>query len=235
VFHPGLRQLASRRSVGLDVTHLGDPEVDDLHEVVDAIALGEEDVLGLDVAVDDPFGMCRRQRPAALKHDRARPLGIDGALSGEDVGKVFPLEILHDEIARSARGFAEVGDVDDVLVTDPRRALGFLTEARDDLGAPRQVLPEHLDRDALVDIAMEALVHESHAALADAASDHVPPSQHRSDVRVIGVERALAHLGRGHQTSGIDRAEHLSTTVIDSTGGTYLHHRELRANAAVSR
>jgi len=176
--------------------------------------------LGLDVAVDDPLGMCGGQRAAALKHNGAHSPGVDGDVSAEDVREVFPVEELHDEVAGAASGLAEIGDVDDVLVADSRRALGLLTEAGNDFRAPRQVIAKDLDRHALIDISMKALVDQPHAAFADAAFHHVAAGQHDADQRIVRVDRADVHLRRRHETCGIDGAEYLSPAVINSAGRT---------------
>ena len=105
------------------------------NEVIDAVALREKDVLGFDVAVDNPFGMRRGERAATLKHDGARALRVDGHLTAEHVGQVLPFEELHDEIARASGGLPEVGDVDDVLVPNARCALRLLPEPGNDLRA----------------------------------------------------------------------------------------------------
>ena len=120
------------------------------------------------------------------EHDVACALGVDRGRLAEDVAEVLAFEELHDEVARAARRLAEVEDVDDVLVADARRALGFLAEARDDLGSARELVAKHLDGDALVDVAVEARVDEAHAALADPAlDDQIAAGQHGAEERVV--------------------------------------------------
>ena len=61
--------------IELEVGHLGDAEVDDLHEVAEAVALDQEDVLGLEIAVHDALLVRGRERLAALVHDQRRAFG----------------------------------------------------------------------------------------------------------------------------------------------------------------
>ena len=60
------RPVAGAPSTGCD---LGDAEVDDLHEVGPAVAIDEEHVLGLEVAVDDALAVRGAERARDLRRD----------------------------------------------------------------------------------------------------------------------------------------------------------------------
>ena len=97
---------------------LGDAEIEHLHHLGAFVAV-QEDVLGLDVAMDDALGMGRGQRATTLKDDSACTLDLDGRFTPEHVGQVLPFQELHDEVARAPRGLTEVRNIDDVLMADP--------------------------------------------------------------------------------------------------------------------
>ena len=137
----------------LDVGHLRDAEVDDLHEVLTAVALRQEDVLGLHVAVNDALAV--RGPESAWQHciddvggarDRDRRLRAAARSRGPR-----PRGAPSRSTPFAARRLAEVGDVDDVGVADPARALRLLLEALDDLLPVREVVAQDLERDPLLD------------------------------------------------------------------------------------
>ena len=77
---------------------LGEAEVGDLH----AAPLVEQDVLGLDVAMDDAFVVGVLQRVADLRHDRQR-LGRRQAARLDELPQVGAVDVLHHEVVKSAR------------------------------------------------------------------------------------------------------------------------------------
>ena len=125
---PGLVQRGSMRPA-----LRADAEVEHLDEVGLAVARDEEDVLGLEVAVDDAGRVRRRQRPADLDRDLAGAFGIEPALVRQHVGEIDPVEVLHDEVGAPVVGGAEVHHVDDVGVPDARRGARLAPEAFDQL------------------------------------------------------------------------------------------------------
>jgi hypothetical protein len=105
-------------------------EVHHLH----AARLGEEDVAGLQVAVEEPGAVGVGQRPGNLdahvhdlvhRHRSAR----------QAAGQGLALEELEHQV-RSGLALAVVEDRDDVLVLEPRRRLGLLQEHRVELAGP---------------------------------------------------------------------------------------------------
>ncbi len=111
------------------VGRAGDPEVDDLHGAV----VGDEDVVGRDVAMDDlhrlalvPLELVGGVEPLGrLRHDRRGDtpptIAVDVFLLVEGAGhpaRRLPQEELHGDVVR-AMVLAEVEDLADVRVVDP--------------------------------------------------------------------------------------------------------------------
>ena len=216
--HARLGQLATGRALGLDVVHLRDAEVDDGDEVGDLVARGQEDVLGLHVAMYDALALSGAERSATLLHQAHGARRRQRALDREQVREVLPVEVLHHEVARARRRLAEVGDVDDVSVADLRRALGLELEALDHLGSLGEVVAQHLDGHALLDAGVLGFVHQAHAAFADAPLHAIAARQDRTDQGIGGIAVRAADLGRRDQTRRVHGTEDLAPGVGLPTG-----------------
>ena len=114
---------AGERDLGLG-DRPGDPEVDDLHRAVGA----DQDVAGLDVAVDQAAGMGGGQCPRHPGPDPGNLAGRERAAPAQDRGEVLAVDQLHDDV-RAARVLAVVVDRDDIRVAQRGRRLGLLPEA----------------------------------------------------------------------------------------------------------
>jgi hypothetical protein len=117
---------------------LGDAEVEQLDEVLLAPALDQDDVVGLEIAVDD-VGLVRRgQRVGDLQRDRQGALGSERRLAADQLGERDPGQELHDEVdeALAAAGPVRpvVDDVDDVRVPDRVDRFRFGEEALGNFG-----------------------------------------------------------------------------------------------------
>ena len=124
---------------------LGDAEVEQLdHPLVADV--GDEDVAGLEIAVDDAHVVRRLQRRADRLEDLQHLGGREAAALVQDRPQVDPLEQLH-HVERPAVGeLAELEDVDDARVLDHVDGLRLLHEARDHLRRGRQLPAQHLHR-----------------------------------------------------------------------------------------
>ena len=76
---------------------LRDAEVEDLHEVLLPGALGEDDVVRLEIAMDDPLAVRLGERAADLRDDLLDARGRDRAVLLEDVRDAPALHELHDD------------------------------------------------------------------------------------------------------------------------------------------
>ena len=216
--HAGFREFTTRSSIGFDVAHLRDAEIDDLDEVGHTVSRGEKDVLGLDVAVHDALFVGRRtargNTEGRSRHARSGSI-VD--VPPEHVGEVLALEELHDEVAGAARRLAEIRDIDDVFVTDAGRALGLLAKTGNHLGAPGQVVTKDLDRHPFVDVAMSRPhTRGPYPPRRTRRSTTYRPARTVPMSGSSGSRGLDRHLRRRHETRGIDRAEHLPPTVIGS-------------------
>ena len=169
----GLGARGGRRQIGLrarsfaDLRQLREAEVEDL----DAPVLRDEEVLGLQVAVDDALlvrggeavrdlhrvvdGLARRQ-PATGEH-RAQRLALEQLL--DDVGSV---------VVR-----ADVVDGGDVGMVEDARGLRFLLEAAQAVRVLRERGGQHLDRDLASEARVLRAVDLAHSPGADLAEDLV--------------------------------------------------------------
>ena len=183
--HP---RVGEARGLGRHVA--GDAEVEHLHEVRLAVARDQEDVLGLEIAVNDAAPVRGPERATDLDRDAHHPRRVELSLVGQDVREVHALEVLHDEVRASVLGRAEVGHVDDVGVPDARGGAGLASKPLHELLVSGVLTPEDLHRDALSDLDVLGPVHGAHAAGADAVADPVAVLDDPAD-------EGLPHAGRG--------------------------------------
>jgi hypothetical protein len=171
-----------------------DAEVDDLDRVVPLADRQEHDVVGLDVEVDDALLVRRAERLRDLAQDGQRARPFDAGRLAQHAAERLPVEVLHDEEDPSVGELAEVRDVTDVgaagLGGRPRLAAELLQR----LGVARDVGPQQLERDLLLEVDVLREVHRAHATLADLREDAVARA---------GDDLAAAEVdGRGHGAVG---------------------------------
>ena len=118
---------------------LGDPEIENLDQIPSVRALGEEKVLGLNIAVDDPCLVRCRQSTARLEDEigRARLTG-KRTRAAEEFAAVLALEELHQQIRGTVRRATYVHHRRDVGVFQPARRLGLVLETPKDLRVRRR-------------------------------------------------------------------------------------------------
>ncbi|MFT3766518.1 MAG: hypothetical protein QM820_13545 [Minicystis sp.] len=182
---------------------LGDPEVEHAHARRPRAALGgplEEDVVGLEIAVDD----ARRVHGVERVRDGARDapgLGRREAFARVDlVAHRSPFEQRHDEVRPPVVEPPEGEDVDDRRVPDLVHGPGLALEA----GRHGRILgvgaAQHLDGDALPDRRLLGRVHGADAALPELpfdaiSADHAAGGQPALD-GIAHRARTLADLAR---------------------------------------
>jgi hypothetical protein len=175
----------------------GDAEVAHLHPPIGR----QQDVGRLDVAMHDPLGVRPGQGPAKLGGDaaglprRQRP-------APQAAGQVLALDELGD-VVETLGGMADVVDLDDARVADPRQHLGLAFERRHPLGVLGPPWLDHLDRHRPRQPAVQALVDAPERPLADDGVELVTVVQSAS-----GQVRRVRH---GHKN-----------LVVPGAGGTGL-------------
>ena len=158
--------VAGERGVlGAGLKQLGQTEVGDLH-MAGAV---EEDVVGLDVAVDHALVVGVLERVANLGHHAERLGGCE--LAGFlRLAEVHAVHVFHDEVKEIAR-LARLVDEDDVGVAQLGEGARLAGEA---LGKGRvggHVAGEDLERHDPIERTLAGLVDDAHAALADQLED----------------------------------------------------------------
>ncbi len=86
---------ARRRCAGIAPEIFHQPEVDHLHDVGLIRPLGEDDVGGLDVAVNEAERVGFGQRAVDLRENVDGARGLDRAMSLDEVMEIEPFEVLH--------------------------------------------------------------------------------------------------------------------------------------------
>ena len=195
------------------VDDLRDAEVRQLGEV-GSPAGHEEDVLGLEVAVDHPELVRATEGRRDLQGDSERALQIEST-GGERRLQGLALDVLHHEEDQPAV-FAEVGDLDDVRVVDAVDRARLAQEALAVRHVQAQVLAQDLDRAHALDHHVPGKVDDRHPAAAQPPHQPVARRERASDERVRIARESSAVEGTEPRVVGVwlgaARAElHLST------------------------
>ncbi len=152
-------------------------------------AVVQQDVLGLDVAVDDAVAVGVVERVRDLAGDPNGLVHRELLLAREPSAKALALDVRHD-IENEAVGLARVEQSEDVGVL---QVGGGLDLGEEPLGAEDrgQLGAEHLERDLAVVAEVVGEVDGGHAALAQLALEAVAVGEGRREARCVG-----AHGGR---------------------------------------
>jgi hypothetical protein len=148
--------------------------------------LVDEDVLGLDVAVDDVADVGGAERAGDLDRvghglgDGQAPGPADPLLEG------LALDVLEDDVRRRAV-LADVDDPDDVRVVELRHGAGLAPEALELVGVGRDLAVHELDRDLALEDRVERAVDRRHPAVADLCVQAVAPGEQGADGRPHGL------------------------------------------------
>ena len=144
---------------------------------------GEQDVLGLDVAVDDAVLVGVVERARGLGGDPERVVHRELALAAEPVAEALALDERHGE-PEAAGGLAGVVDGQDVRVLEPGGEVDLALEA---LGAERggELGEQDLEGDRAVVAEVVGQVDDGHAAAAELALERVAVGE--------GVAQAVRH------------------------------------------
>jgi hypothetical protein len=144
-------------------------EVQDFHPLVTR----DEDVLGLEIAVDDIEMMRGDQSARDFQGVGNRRPHRDGAVLQAAPERLAPQQFGDDIWHALSRSHVVNGD--DVRVVDERRGARFLREPRQALGIRRDTRGENLQRDQSTEAGVARAVDVAHAAGGEEAIDLVGP------------------------------------------------------------
>lgn len=163
-------------------------EVGDLHDPV----VVDEDVLGLDVAMDHSLVMGLGQRGCRLAADAHHIRPRQPAMEPQEVPQRRPVHVLHDEEV-PALMLADVEDGDDVGVLQPGDGSGFVFEGVAELPGGREAVIQDLHGDGAIEALVAGKPHLCHATPADEAFQPVSPSEQigRFQRTFPGLQRLL--------------------------------------------
>ena len=162
--HAGLRQVRCRPADGLRQA-----EVANFH----LAACGEEDVVGLDVAVDE-LGPVPRvlQRLGDIDGNGDGLARVKPALPFDVLLQRLAVHKLHGDVVR-ALALAGGINLHDVGMAEAGGGGGLAFEARDEVGVGREVRRQDLQRSKPVELRLPRLEHRPHAAPAELGDDFV--------------------------------------------------------------
>ncbi len=177
------------------VRQLGEAEVEDLHPAV----VGDEDVLGLQVPVDDSLLVRGGEAVDDLERVVDR-LALREAAAREGRAQRLAFEELLDDVGRAVV-LADVVDGGDVGVVPDPGSLRLLLEAAQAVGVGGEGGGEDLDGDVAAEAWVLRAVDLSHAARADGGEDLVgaEPGAGCQGHGVGGILTATAR-SRGHRS-----------------------------------
>ena len=189
--HPRLGGRVPLAGVEGPLLHLRDPEVEDLDDVA-AGRHGEEDVVGLDVAVRDPDGVGGGEGRAHLPRDRQRSRQGQGAVGADHLAQAPPVDVFHDDERPAVLGGVEVLHAHRVGVLELPRHHRFGPEPLQEVGVVGELGTDELYGHDLAEGQMLGAVDGGHPAGADLFEDLVLAPDHHSGDELGGVaERAL--------------------------------------------
>ena len=179
---PGRADDGARLGERGEVSGARDAEVGDL----DPVVVVEQQVGGLDVAMDDPARVRGVERRRGLAKPVERAAERLCALAREPVGERSSRQVLHDDVGPPLV-LADVEDRDDARsVRQPRGGEALAREAPSDRFVVGEALGEDLHRDGPRQVRVLGAVDLAHPAAGDPLRALVP---RRQDVFVVHLDR----------------------------------------------
>ena len=165
--------------------------------------VGDEDVLGLDVAVDDALCVRGLEREQRLSHDLGGLRRLEPDVRVQQLARGAPADVLHDHVV-DAVDRAPVVDRDDVRVRQRRRGARLAAEPVDEPLVAGERAVQDLDRDLAREHGVVRAEDLAHPAGGDALHDVVAAVE-RDESLASGLAGGLdvrSSLGRGEPPSG---------------------------------
>ena len=143
------------------VRDLGEAEVEDFG----VAALGDEEVGGLDVAVNDAFGVSGIERVGNFDGEVEEAVKLHGT-AGDEVLQSLTLQAFHGDKS-PAVFFADVVDGADVGMVESGGGFGFAAKAAERLGIFGEIVGEKFQSYEAVEARVLGFVDDSHASAAE--------------------------------------------------------------------
>jgi hypothetical protein len=150
--------------------HAGNSKVHDLDEQAISRTHREDHIFGLEVAVDDPAFMGIREGIKELRKEGVDPTPLEVAVQPPQTIKALAFEPFADQVRPDLLRDTKVDDLDDILVSQFSRNIGFLLETFMKLFVFCPLGLEKLDRKGILQGHMACFVHLTKAASADSAN-----------------------------------------------------------------
>lgn len=142
-----------------ETEELGESEVGDFYPS----AIIEQDILGFDVAMDDPFVVGELEGVADLADDFECLLRVGRAIC-DHLPEGWAFDVLHEEVVEAAGGLTEVENADDVGVVQPGEGTGFAEEAFGEGGVVGEIGGEDFDGDGAIEPDLFGEIDGSHTS-----------------------------------------------------------------------
>src|ERR1700733_11201466 len=182
---------ARARQVRLGRGGLADAEVEHLDDHR-SVALHEEDVLGLHVAVHDAARVGRGERTAYLTRHGDRHGGRKLPDALDVLAQFLAVQKLTDEVGHAVDRLVYVEDVDDVRMADRTCRLGLTLEPGDHLGLKRELGGQDFDGEPpVLEPEVARLIDATHPPLPHQARDLVGLPEDLAEEGVVPLFCAL--------------------------------------------
>lgn len=154
---------------------------------------GDQHVVGLEIAVDDPDRVRRGERAEHLGRELDQAAQRHRALTDRG-GERHAFDEFHHDVRATIRQRRHVEHVHDVLVMDEIDRLRFGEESVEQHRIARALIGQDLDRDARADRRMGREIDASHPTFAEQRRQAIPtdvgPEQRVVDERALHLTRA---------------------------------------------
>ena len=188
---PNDRAAAGHLRPDVAFEELGQPKVQNLGRLAIA-ALGDDDVLRLEVAVHDASRMRIGDGPGHLRAEIGHASEWHGPFFFENFGQIFAVHVLHHEVEGAGLRATEVEYMNRVGVVEAGRRLRFAMEASHVLRLLLKLSMQQLDGHHLADLGVLDAIHGAHRTASDRRDDPVALGDDVARLRQRRAERRSA-------------------------------------------
>nr|WP_272828356.1 hypothetical protein [Sorangium sp. Soce836] len=154
---------------------LGDAEIKHLEAHGAVAPARHEEVLGLEIAVDDPERVRLADRLARIEYVADRLADRERTTFAQERAQIHAFQVLHHDERSAGLEEIHVEDADDVIAREPRGGARLAKKTLDRVGALGQPRVKELDRDGLFEAKVPGGDDDAHAACAEDTLEPVFP------------------------------------------------------------